>query len=112
MLSDRSYMQSDYPRNTTTAVTWLISAMLAVFVLQFVFLRWFNLGSSLENGLALTVSGIKSGKVWTLLTYSLLHSTANLLHIVGNLLGLYFVGRVLEPMLGFRRFLHQAGGRP
>ena len=105
MLSDRSYMQSDYPRNTTNAVTWLISAMVAVFVLQFVFLRWFNLGSSLENGLALTVSGIKSGKVWTLLTYSLLHSTANLLHIVGNLLGLYFVGRVLEPMLGFRRFI-------
>ena len=105
MLSDRSYMQSDYPRNTTNAVTWLISAMVAVFVLQFVFLRWFNLGSSLENGLALTVSGVKAGKVWTLLTYSLLHSTANLLHIVGNLLGVYFIGRVLEPMLGFRRFV-------
>jgi membrane associated rhomboid family serine protease len=105
MLSDRSYMQNDYPRNTTNAVTWLISAMVAVFVLQFVFLRWFNLGTSLETGLALTASGVKAGKVWTLLTYSFLHSTTNLLHIVGNLVGLYFIGRVLEPMLGFRRFV-------
>jgi membrane associated rhomboid family serine protease len=98
-------MQSDYPRNTTNAVTWLISAMVAVFVLQFVFLRWFNLGSSLESGLSLTVDGVKSGKVWTLLTYSFLHSTGNLLHIVGNLVGLYFVGRILEPLLGSRRFV-------
>src|SRR4051794_18657614 len=100
MLSDRSYMQSDYPRNTTSAVTWLISAMVAVFVLQFVFLRWFGLGESFENALALTVPNIKAGRVWTVFTYSFLHSTENLLHIVGNLLGIYFIGRVLEPMLG------------
>lgn len=105
MLSDRSYMQSGYPRHTTNAVTWLISAMVAVFVIQFVFIRWFNLGGSLENNLALTVTGFQSGKIWTVLTYGFLHSTSNLLHIVGNLLGLYFVGRVLEPMLGSRRFL-------
>jgi membrane associated rhomboid family serine protease len=48
---------------------------------------------------------MKSGKVWTALTYGFLHSTNNLLHIVGNLLGLYFLGKVLEPMLGSRRFL-------
>ena len=105
MLSDRSYMQSDYPRNTTSVVTWLISAIVAVFVLQFVFLRWFGLGDSLENALALTVANIKAGRVWTVVTYSLLHSTGNLLHIVGNLLGLFFIGRILEPMLGSRRFL-------
>lgn len=110
MLSDRSYMQRDYPRPTTNAVTWLISAMVAVFVLQFVFLRWFNLGGNFQNGLALTVEGVKSGKVWSILTYGFLHSTGNLLHIVGNLLGLYFVGRVLEPLLGSRRFLWLFGG--
>jgi membrane associated rhomboid family serine protease len=98
-------MQSGYPRHTTNAVTWLISAMVAVFVIQFVFIRWFNLGSSLENALALSASGFQSGKVWTVLTYGFLHSTTNLLHIVANLLGLYFLGRVLEPILGSRRFL-------
>jgi membrane associated rhomboid family serine protease len=105
MLSDRSYMQSGYPRQKTSAVTWLISAMVAVFVLQFVFMRWFNAVASFENSLALTVSGFQAGKIWTLLSYSFLHSTNNLLHIVGNLLGLYFIGRVLEPMLGNRRLL-------
>jgi len=105
MLSDRSYMQSDYPRNTTNAVTWLISAIVAVFVLQFVFLRWFSLGDSFENALALTVPNIRAGRFWTLFTYTGLHSTVNILHIVFNVLGLFFVGRALEPVLGSRRFL-------
>jgi membrane associated rhomboid family serine protease len=105
MLSDRSYMHGGYPRNTTSAVTWLISAIVGVFVLQFVFLRWFGMGDALENALALSVPAVKSGKIWTLVTYSFLHSTGNLLHVVGNLLILYFVGRILEPMLGSRRFL-------
>jgi membrane associated rhomboid family serine protease len=105
MLSDRPYMQSGYPRNPTNAVTWLISALVAGFVLQFVFLRWFSLGDTLENALALSVSNIQAGRIWTVLTYGFLHSTDNLLHIVGNVLLIYFVGRVLEPMLGSRRFL-------
>ena len=105
MLSDRSYMQGGYPRHKTTTVTWLISAMVAVFVLQFVFMRWFNAGAAFETSLALTVSGFKAGKIWTVLSYSFLHSTSNLLHSVTNLLGLYFVGRVLEPLLGSRRLL-------
>lgn len=104
MLSDRPYMQSGYPRNTTSAVTWLVSAIVAVFVLQFVFLRWFNLEGALENALGLTVANVKAGRVWTLFTYGLLHSTSNLLHVVGDLVILYFVGRILEPMLGSRRF--------
>ena len=105
MLSDRSYMQSQYPRQTTNAVTWVISAVVAGFVLQCVFLRLLNLGHIIEEALALTVAGIKAGHVWTLLTYGLLHSTTNLLHVVGNLLMIYFLGKVLEPLLGFRRFL-------
>ncbi len=105
MLSDRTYMRDDYPRNATSAVTWLISAIIATFLLQFVFLRWFNADHTLESLLALTVPAIKAGKVWTLFTYSFLHSTGNLLHIVANLLGLYFLGRVLEPVLGSRRLM-------
>lgn len=104
MLSDRSYMRDDYPRTAFNAVTWLISAIVAAFVLQFVFLRWFNAGSAFNQALALTPGAIASGKVWTLFSYSFLHSTANLLHVVGNLLALFFLGRVLQPMLGARRF--------
>ena len=104
MLSDRPYMRDDYPRNAPNAVTWLISAIVAAFVLQFVFLRWFN-SRALEELLGLTVHNISLGKVWTLFTYSFLHSTGNLLHVVGNLLGIYFLGRALQPLLGARRFV-------
>ncbi len=105
MLSDRSYMQDDYPRNQTSTLTWLISAIVAAFVLQFVFLRWFKLDTTLDRYFALTAENVREGKIWTLFTYSFLHSTGNLLHIAGNLLGLFFIGRALEPMLGSRRFL-------
>ncbi|MCR6657272.1 MAG: rhomboid family intramembrane serine protease [Opitutus sp.] len=114
MLSDRSYMRDDYPRQGTSALTWLISGIVAMFVLQFVFLRWFHF--ELENLLALSVPNILSGKVWVVLSYGLLHSTGNLLHIIVNLLGLYFLGRVLEPIMGSKRFVGffrvgRAGGR-
>ena len=44
-------------------------------------------------------------KVWTLFTYSFLHAPDNLLHILGNVLALYFLGRELLPLLGKGRFL-------
>lgn len=106
MLSDRSYMRDDYPRESTSMLAWLMSAMVAVSVLQFIFrgpLAQFN--GVLENLLALTVANIKAGKIWTLFTYSFLHSTTNILEIVFNLLGLYFIGRALQPTLGTKRFL-------
>lgn len=105
MLSDRPYMRDDYPRNATPIYTWLISAIIASFVLQFVFPRWLGLDQTLERYFALTAENVRSGKVWTLFTYSFLHSIGNVLHVVSNLLGVYFLGRVLEPMLGSRRFL-------
>jgi membrane associated rhomboid family serine protease len=97
-------MRDDYPRQRTSVVAWLLSATVASYVLQFVFLRWFGAGGMLESLFALSVPNLKAGKIWTLLTYGALHDTSNLLHIVANLLGLYFLGRVLEPMLGPRRF--------
>ena len=98
-------MRGDYQRPTTTVLPWLISAIVAGFLLQIVFLRWFGAGLEFQNLFALSISGLKTGKVWTLVTYSFLHSPANLLHIVGNLLGLYFLGRELLPVMGDRRFL-------
>lgn len=105
MLSDRLYMRDDYPRNATSVLTWLISAVVGMFVLQHVLWRLFNADGSLNQLLALTVPNIAAGKIWTLISYSFLHSKSNFLHIVANLLGLYFIGRVLLPILGSRRFL-------
>lgn len=109
MLSDRSYMRSDYEQPKTSVLVWLIVVIVAAFILQMVFLRWFGAGQGFMSAFAVTIEGLKSGKVWTLFTYSFLHSTDNLLHIVGNLLGLYFIGRVLLPVMGDKRFLYFFG---
>lgn len=105
MLSDRSYMRSDYSQPKTSVLVWLIVTIVAGFVLQTVSLRWFGAGREFFSFFALTIDGIQSGRVWTLLSYSFLHSPGNLLHIVGNLLGLYFIGRALLPLMGDKRFL-------
>lgn len=109
MLSDRSYMRDNYPRERASILAWLISAIVAGFVLQLVFARILEMPGAMEHFFGLSISGLKAGRIWTLLTYSFLHDTSNLLHIVGNLLGLYFLGRVLLPMLGTKRFLSLYG---
>jgi membrane associated rhomboid family serine protease len=98
-------MREGDPRPTTSVLTWLICGIVAGFLLQNVFLQWLEIGETLEDLFALKISGLESGRVWTLLTYSFLHHPRNLLHIVGVLLALYFLGRELLPLLGPRRFL-------
>lgn len=107
MLSDRSYMRDDYPRETTSVLTWLLCATVSGFILQHIFLKWMGLGAyrSFEQLLSLTSDGILSGKLWTIATYSLLHDPDNFLHLLGNLLGIYFLGRIILPLLGPKRFL-------
>lgn len=107
MLYDRPYMRADYSgRGRTPALTWLISAIAAGFVLELVlFSPWFGAAGAIFDQVAVTIPGIQSGQIWSLLTYSLLHSTSNLFHVGLVIAGLLILGRELEPLLGSRRFL-------
>jgi membrane associated rhomboid family serine protease len=105
MLSDRTYMRDGYPRERASVLAWLISAIVAAFVLQLVFSRILQMPGALEHYFGLSTSGMRAGRVWTLLSYSFLHDPDHILQIVGNVAGLYFLGRVLLPMLGATRFL-------
>lgn len=60
--------------------------------------------------LALSREGILHGAIWQLLTYQFLHET--LIHLLVNMLALWFVGRFMEWELGLRRFmvLYLVGG--
>src|SRR4051812_9855357 len=101
MLSDRSYMRGDYPREKTSVLIWLICAVVAGFLLQVgLSYLWPNGGQSLVNELSVSVENLRRGHVWALFTHSLLHDQQNLFHIGVNLLGLYFLGRELLPVLG------------
>lgn len=98
-------MRENYPSEKTSVLAWLISAIVAGFVLQIVAGRVFESPGSVEHLFGLSVGGLRALRVWDLLTYSFLHDPGNLLHILGNVLGLYFIGRTLLPLLGARRFL-------
>ena len=100
---DRDYMrrrepQSWWGRNfgETPAVGCLIAANIAMFFLCALFPRLFDV-------LALTKDNLLGGMAWTAVTYSFLH--AGPLHILLNMLGLYFMGSPLERWLGWKKFL-------
>lgn len=79
----------------------LLIAMGAVFVVQALFHR---AGSPwLELTFGLSVTGMKFGHLWQLVTYMFLHG--NLLHLLLNGLALFFFGPELERFLGRTRFL-------
>jgi membrane associated rhomboid family serine protease len=80
----------------------LLIANAAAYVVQLV--GFAAMGSDAFLGIfALTRSGLGRGMVWQLVTYSLLHG--NLMHLLFNMLGLYFFGTELERLLGERLFL-------
>ncbi len=107
MLSDRPYLRDDYPREKTSALIWLLSAIVAGFALQMILgAEWFRgADERLTDTFGLTPAALKEGHLWTLLTYSFLHSTGFIFHLVANGLALFFLGRELAPMLGTQRFL-------
>jgi membrane associated rhomboid family serine protease len=105
MLSDRPYMRDPRQDGTTSVLVWLISAIVAGYILQNICLKMLHAGPEAEALFALSAPGLRAGHLWTLVTYSFLHSTDNWLHIICNLVALYFLGRELLPVLGAKRFL-------
>ena len=60
----------------------------------------------LADWLAASPEGIfRQGRVWQLLTATFLHDPSHILHIVGNMLFLWIVGREMESLYGSRDFL-------
>lgn len=102
MLSDRNYMREETPNAALKPLAWIIGALVAIHVVQHIVVR---AGSDAINAwLGLSIAGLSQGKVWTLLTYGVLHDTSDLWHIVLNVLGLVFLGRSLLPAIGVKRF--------
>jgi len=102
--TDRRFAQGWFFR---TAVGWLIIVNVAAYMLEII-LRLaqpaaFNACFGL---LSLWPADVFArGYVWQLLTYAFLHDPANILHILFNMLFLYWFGRETEIVWGTRRFL-------
>ncbi len=98
-------MRDSYERHPTGILTWLISSIVAVFVVQNVVLHMPGPSMGLDRALALTPDALRAGHVWTLLSYGFLHSTGNLLQVISYLVVIYFAGREVIPVTGTRRFI-------
>lgn len=83
---------------------WLIKANVAVFLF---FLLGQILRSPLINGLyglmALSLDGVRHGFIWQPFTYMFLH--ASFMHILFNMLTLFFLGPETERAMGSKHFL-------
>lgn len=97
----------DSNRRSYSAVSILLATTLSIFVIQQLinvifpgpaFTRGEN--QFLGEWFALSGSNFKELKVWSIFSYGFLHSTQGFMHILGNMLGLFFIGRGLEEILG------------
>jgi membrane associated rhomboid family serine protease len=78
---------------------WIIAANVAVYVLQLV------TADVVTDYLDLKPSAVLHGEVWRLVTYAFCHSRHDPLHILFNMLFLYWFGATLERMYGTREFV-------
>lgn len=82
---------------------WLILINVVLFVVQL-----FSAGrgiSPVTEALLLDTQKVFSGQVWRLITYAFLHDPLNLVHILLNMLVLWWFGHELESRYGPREFL-------
>lgn len=91
------------PHDLSRGLTWLLCGMTGAFLLQFgMELAPFNSGRDLAVTFAVTSDALAAGRMWTLLTHWLLHSTTNIFHVVFSIAGIFLLGRELEQTRGPR----------
>ena len=85
--------------NVTPVVKYLLLANIAIFIVQSL---WPNI---LEPWLAATGESYLSAiQIWRLITFQFLHGST--MHLLFNMLGLYFLGAILERSWGSKTFLY------
>lgn len=103
MLYDRPYMRENGLGSAWwhSATISLIVANIGIFLFQHI--NEVYLHFPLVQYLELSTDGMQHGYVWQLLTFQFLHAGG--LHLVFNMLALYWFGRPVEEALGTGRFL-------
>lgn len=87
-------------RTRVSAVGVLIAFNVGVFLYQ---LLRPDLNERLLELYALSSAGIEEGRWWQLLTHAFLHGS--IWHLLFNMAGLWFAGRIVERVMGTGRFL-------
>ena len=101
MLDDRSYMRAPQ-RQYWSMTTILLVSLVACYVVQLILEARFG-QPQVDGLLGLSIEGLKAHWYWQLITFQFMH--VSLLHIAGNMFGLYFFGRAMEEALGRKGML-------
>jgi len=87
--------------------SWLRAVPILIAVNTIIFLYEQAVGAQGRSRLfqiyALTESGLAEGRWWQLLTHAFLHGS--IVHLLVNMAGLWFAGRIVERVMGTGRFL-------
>ena len=103
MLYDRPYMRKSFITNPRGAVDILILILIVTFLFHSI-TRLFStyLFDFIYQYFSFSPHGIFKLYLWTPLTYPLLHDGP--FHLIMNLLGLYFIGKAVESVVGSTNF--------
>lgn len=97
MTHERSRLRGSFEREPTAPHVWLVSALAGVFAIQFAIdLASAGTNGGLAEGLALSAGALREGRWWTIFTFWLVHSTANIFHLGLVIAGLVLLGRELR----------------
>jgi membrane associated rhomboid family serine protease len=102
MLYDRTYMKSKHFINEKSVCDILIIVLISSFILQSV-IDLFFYPSSVSKLFCFGFDNLRSGFLWTILTYGMIHD--GLFHLLANLIGLHFISRQVERSLGTTSFI-------
>ena len=94
-----------WPAGKPSVMVVLIALSVAIAVTQwmFYFMDSFATPPAFQAWLALSADTVRQHHYWQFLSFGLLH--VNPVHLLGNMLILYFAGREVEPIVGRRHFL-------
>ena len=118
MLYDRPYMRPSSFHGDFSFLKAILITLVSVFVIEIVVELKPLLGreviaktfdgreisippEEIRGNFFLSVEALSHGKIWTLVTYSFFHG--DIMHLLINMLGIFFIGRALEPVLGPRK---------
>jgi membrane associated rhomboid family serine protease len=98
-----SYLESLIPSGLVCK--WLIGVNVLVFIAQLVSKGGMPEAGWVTSTLLLDTDAVMSGQVWRLVTYAFLHSPDAWMHILFNMIFLWWFGSDLEALYGPREFL-------
>ena len=113
MLHDRDYIRDEphrgridlTPRLPTTPLGWVVLVNVALFLLQQLQIGFqpVAVGGKPAPSMGFEAAHLSSPRIWTLISHQFVH--VNLMHLLVNLLMIWFTGRRVQAALGPKAFL-------